>query len=77
MEPLEGQEEEDRVAGVSRLLLRTLRSRRYPSILKCIGAVNTVYFDGRPGAIQDYEVESLRLLITSELQYDPCLSTLT
>jgi transcription termination/antitermination protein NusG len=41
-------------------------------ILKCVGAVNIISFDGRPGVIPDYEVESLRLLIGSELQYDPC-----
>ena len=41
-------------------------------ILKCTGVVNIVSFEGKPAAIPDYEVESIRLLIGSELQYDPC-----
>jgi transcription termination/antitermination protein NusG len=41
-------------------------------ILKCVGAVNIVSFGGSLGAIPDYEVESLRLLIRSDLPYDPC-----
>jgi transcriptional antiterminator NusG len=42
------------------------------SILKCAGVVNIVSVDGRPAAIPDYELESIRLLIATELQYDPC-----
>src|ERR1700680_2298026 len=42
------------------------------SILKCTGVVNIVSFEGKPAAIPDYELESIRLLIGSELQYDPC-----
>jgi transcriptional antiterminator NusG len=41
-------------------------------VLKCAGVVNIVSFEGKPAAIPDYEVESIRLLIGSELQYDPC-----
>jgi transcription antitermination factor NusG len=41
-------------------------------ILKCTGVVNIVSFEGKPAAIPDYELESIRLLIGSELQYDPC-----
>jgi transcriptional antiterminator NusG len=40
-------------------------------ILKCSGVVNIVSFEGKPAAIPDYEVESVRLLIGSALQYDP------
>ncbi len=36
------------------------------------GVVNIVSFDGKPAAIPDYEIESVRLLVASELQYDPC-----
>ena len=42
------------------------------SVLKCTGVVKIVSFDGQPAAIPDHEVESIRTLVTSELQYDPC-----
>ena len=41
-------------------------------ILKCTGVVNIVSFDGKPAPIPEYELESIRLLVGSELQYDPC-----
>jgi transcription antitermination factor NusG len=41
-------------------------------ILKCTGVVNIVSFEGKPAAIPEYELDSIRLLIGSELQYDPC-----
>ena len=41
-------------------------------ILKCTGVVNIVSFEGKPAAIPDYELDSIRLLVGSELQYDPC-----
>ena len=41
-------------------------------ILKCAGVVTIVSFEGKPAPIPDYEVASVRLLVTSELQYDPC-----
>ena len=41
-------------------------------ILKCVGVVNIVSFDGKPAPIPDSELDSVRLLVTSELQYDPC-----
>ena len=42
------------------------------SVLKCTGVVNIVSFEGKPAAIPEYELESIRLLIGSELQFDPC-----
>lgn len=42
------------------------------SVLKCTGVVNIVSFDGKPAPIPEYELESIRLLVGSELQYDPC-----
>lgn len=42
------------------------------AILKCTGVVNIVSFDGEPASIPDQEVESIRTLVVSELQYDPC-----
>ncbi len=41
-------------------------------ILKCTGVVNIVCTEGRPAAIPDYELDSIRLLVGSELQFDPC-----
>jgi transcription antitermination factor NusG len=42
------------------------------SILKCTGVVNIVSFEGRPAPIPAYALESIRVLIGSELQFDPC-----
>lgn len=41
-------------------------------ILKCTGVVSIVSVEARPAPIPEYEVESIRVLIGSELQYDPC-----
>jgi transcriptional antiterminator NusG len=42
------------------------------SILKCTGVVNIVSVEGKPAPIPEYELDSIRLLIGSELQFDPC-----
>jgi transcription termination/antitermination protein NusG len=42
------------------------------SVLKCTGVVSIVSIDGEPAAIPDIEIDSIRRLVTSELQYDPC-----
>ena len=42
------------------------------SILKCSGVVSIVSFNGDIAPIPDLEIDSLRRLVTSELQYDPC-----
>jgi transcriptional antiterminator NusG len=41
-------------------------------VLKCTGVVNIVGFEGRPAPIPDIELDSIRVLVGSELQYDPC-----
>ena len=41
-------------------------------ILKCTGVVNIVSFDGKPAAIPEYELDSIRLLVGSDIQFDPC-----
>lgn len=41
-------------------------------ILKCSGVVDIVSFDGQPAPIPDHEIEGVRRLVESELQYDPC-----
>ena len=41
-------------------------------ILKCTGVVSIVSFDGKPAPIPEFELESIRVLVGSDLQYDPC-----
>ena len=41
-------------------------------VLKCTGVVNIVAFDGEIAPIPDVEIESIRRLVESDLQYDPC-----
>jgi transcriptional antiterminator NusG len=41
-------------------------------VLKCTGVVNIVSFDGKPAEIPDIELESIRVLVGSDLQFDPC-----
>jgi transcription termination/antitermination protein NusG len=42
------------------------------SVLKCAGVVSIVSFNGDIAPIPDVEIDSLRRLVASELQYDPC-----
>ena len=42
------------------------------SILKCTGVVNIVSIEGKPAPIPEHEIEGIRLLLESDLQYDPC-----
>jgi len=41
-------------------------------VLKCSGVVNIVGFEGKPAPIPEIELESIRVLVGSDLQYDPC-----
>ncbi|HSC28096.1 MAG TPA: UpxY family transcription antiterminator [Vicinamibacterales bacterium] len=41
-------------------------------ILTCPGVVNIVSFDGEIAPIPDGEIEAIRRLVGSDLQYDPC-----
>jgi transcription termination/antitermination protein NusG len=41
-------------------------------VLKCNGVVSIVSFDGEPAPIPEQEIESLRLLVATDLAYDPC-----
>ena len=41
-------------------------------VLKCSGVVKIVSFEGRPMPIPAQELDSIRVLVSSELQYDPC-----
>ena len=41
-------------------------------ILKCTGVVNIVSVEGKPASIPEHELDSIRVLVGSDLQYDPC-----
>jgi len=41
-------------------------------ILTCNGVVSIISFDGEPVPVPDLEIDSIRRLVTSDLQYDPC-----
>jgi transcription antitermination factor NusG len=41
-------------------------------VLTCSGVASIVSFDGQLAPVPDAEVESIRRLVTSGLQYDPC-----
>jgi transcription antitermination factor NusG len=41
-------------------------------ILKCTGVVNIVSFDGDIVPIPEQEIDGIRRVVTSDLQFDPC-----
>ncbi len=41
-------------------------------ILKCTGVVNIVSFQGEPAAIPTFEIDGIRMLVASDLAFDPC-----
>ena len=41
-------------------------------ILTCTGVVSIVGFNGEAAAIPEHEIEGIRRLVQSDLQYDPC-----
>jgi transcription antitermination factor NusG len=41
-------------------------------VLKCSGVVNIVSFDGDIVPIPEHEIEAIRRLVESDLQFDPC-----
>ena len=42
------------------------------AVLKCSGVVSIVSVDGDLAPIPDLEIDGIRRLVTSDLQYDPC-----
>jgi transcriptional antiterminator NusG len=42
------------------------------SVLKCSGVIAVVSIEGRPAPISAPEIEAIRKLVSSDLQYDPC-----
>jgi transcription antitermination factor NusG len=49
-----------------------IEGERLLPVLTCAGVVSLVSFEGRPAAIPDREIESVRTLVESELRFDPC-----
>ncbi|MDA1093481.1 MAG: UpxY family transcription antiterminator [Acidobacteria bacterium] len=41
-------------------------------VLRCTGVVNIVSFDGKPAPIAPAELDNIRRLVDTDLQYDPC-----
>jgi transcription antitermination factor NusG len=41
-------------------------------ILKCSGVVTIVSVDSKPAPIPAFELDSIRVLVASQLQFDPC-----
>ena len=41
-------------------------------ILKCTGVVNIVSFNGEIASIPEFEIEGIRRVVESDLQFDPC-----
>ena len=42
------------------------------AVLTCTGVVNIVSFEGKPAPIPEHEIDGIRVLLESELQFDPC-----
>ncbi len=42
------------------------------SVVNCNGVAGIVCFGGEPSPIPTHEIESIRRLVSSDLQYDPC-----
>jgi transcriptional antiterminator NusG len=49
-----------------------LERKRIDAFLPTITRWSIVSFEGKPAPIPEYELESIRVLVGSELQYDPC-----
>jgi transcription antitermination factor NusG len=47
------------------------RDARLP-VLKCTGVVSIISFEGEPAAIPEHEIDGIRMLVESDLAYDPC-----
>ncbi len=69
---MERSQEENRLAVVSRLLLRAFRSADAIGHSQVLRVVNIVAFDGELAPIPDIEIESIRRLVETDLAFDPC-----
>lgn len=41
-------------------------------VMKCIGVVSVVSFDGEPAPIPDHEIDGIRRLVAIDWRWDPC-----
>ncbi len=41
-------------------------------VLKCVGVVSIISFEGEPAPIPEREIDSIRQLVESDLAFDPC-----
>ena len=41
-------------------------------VLKCVGVAQIISFDGKPAPIAHEEIEAIQILVSTELQFDPC-----
>ena len=48
------------------------RSRERLPVLKCMGVVSIISFEGEPAPIPEHEIIGIRQLVESDLAYDPC-----
>ena len=73
LEPLEGPQEEDRLAAFSRLLFRALRSARTTAGARNAPASSTSFHSkASRRRFPSYEIDGIRRLVESDLAYDPC-----
>jgi transcriptional antiterminator NusG len=49
-----------------------LQPDEFQAVRACAGVAGLVSFDGRAASIPDREIDAIRTLVSSDLQYDPC-----
>ena len=49
-----------------------LQPEEFPSVRRCAGVAGLVSFNGRAASIPDADIDAIRTLVASDLQYDPC-----
>ncbi len=49
-----------------------LHVEQFRAVLSCAGVANVVSFDGRAATIPEEEIDAIRTLVMSDLQFDPC-----
>ena len=72
LEPLEGSEEEDRVAALPRLLLRPVRSGMPLGGAEMHRRRLDLSFNGELAPVPDEAIDGIRTLVNSALPCDPC-----
>ena len=53
------------------IFVNVRQGQSYHETLRRYGAVSFVMFDGKPAEIPESEIDAIRMLVTSELPYDP------